>query len=35
MISIRISFLKDLLVLEGGVTSVLAGDWLEATDHMM
>ena len=35
MISIKISFLKDLLVLEGGVTSVLAGDWLKATDHLM
>ena len=35
MISIRISFLKDLLVLEGDVTSVQAGDWREATDHMI
>ena len=30
MILIRTNFLKDLLVLEGGITNVLAGDWLKA-----
>ena len=37
VILIRANFLKDLLVLEGGVTSVLAGDWLKAEviEHIM